>query len=90
MRLEGILLPSDWNDDGQVTSVILATTDENELQVECSRSLAWYDKFLRQKVIVDGEFAGSGQLIIKAIDICNASLPQKDGDGKTKRSESCR
>ncbi len=74
MRIEGILLPSDWDDDGQVTAVILATPDEGELRIECYQSPTRLEKYLRKKVIVDGELADSRLLKINTIKACNPNL----------------
>ena len=70
MRIEGILLPADWDEEGQVTALILATADETELRIECRQLPNRIEKFLRQKVIVDGELAGSSLMKIDAIEIC--------------------
>jgi len=74
MRIEGILLPSDWDDDGQVTALILATPDEGELRIECHQAPTHLEKYLRQKVIVDGKIAGPGLLKIYAIKVCSPDL----------------
>jgi hypothetical protein len=55
MHITGILLPSDWDDSGTVTEVILATADEGELLVECSDPASEFNRFLRKEVVVNGE-----------------------------------
>lgn len=79
MRINGILLPSDWNDDGQVTALILATSDEAEFPIETDRSPEQLERYIRRKVIVDGELATSGLLKLNAIGFYDVEL-KSDGD----------
>ena len=57
MRIQGILLPSDWNDDGQVTALILATSDESELPIQTDKPPGDFEPYDRKRVIVDGDLA---------------------------------
>ena len=72
MRIQGILLPADWNDDGQVTALILATSDEAEIQIKTDRSLEKFQQYLRRKVVVDGDLATSGFLMLRAISFLDS------------------
>jgi hypothetical protein len=69
MRVEGILLPSDWDDNGRVIALVLATSDEGEFQVECLQPSIRLKKYLRKKVIVDGKLTGSSLLRVKTIKV---------------------
>ncbi len=75
MRIEGIILPSDWDDDGQVTAWILATSDEGEFRIEYRQLPMRLEKYLRQKVIVYGKLTGSSLLKIDEIKVSNMDLP---------------
>ena len=74
MRLRGILLPSDWNDDGQVTAVILATSDEAEFPIKSDRSPAQLKRYFRKRVIVDGELVAAGIFILRSIGFYEVDL----------------
>lgn len=78
MRINGILLPSDWNDDGQVTDLILATSDEAEFRIETDRSLQQLERYIRRKVVIDGELATSGLLKLNAIGFYDVDLKSDD------------
>ena len=74
MRIEGILLPADWSEDGQVTALILATSDEAELPLHSDKAPSQFEPYFRKKVIVDGDLATSGCLKIKAIGFYEVDL----------------
>jgi hypothetical protein len=74
MRLWGILLPADWNDDGQVTAMILATSDEAEFPIKSDKSPAQLKRYFRKKVIVDGELAASGFFTLRSIGFYEVDL----------------
>lgn len=71
MRIKGILLPSDWDDYGQITEMILATSDEAEFRIDCCQSPIRLERYLRQKVTVEAELADSKYINVHTIEICN-------------------
>jgi hypothetical protein len=76
MRIEGILLPSDWDDEGRITALVLATSDEGEFQIDCPQAPIRLEKYLRQKVIVDGKLAGANLIRMDTITVGNLDRPQ--------------
>ena len=78
MRIQGILLPADWNDEGQVTKLVLATHDEVEIKIETTQPPSRFAPYLRRNVIVDGDLANSGLLRIKAIGYYEVDLESVD------------
>lgn len=74
MRIQGILLPSDWNDDGQVTALILATSDESELPIQTDKPPGDFEPYYRKRVIVDGDLAATGLFRLKAIGFYDVDL----------------
>lgn len=76
MRIEGILLPSNWDDDGRVTALILATSDESELPIQTEKPPVQFERFYRKRVIVDGDLAASGGFRLKAIGFYEVDLEQ--------------
>ena len=71
MRIEGILLPSDWDDNGRVTAMVLATSDEAEFKIKSRQASMRFEKYLRQNVIIEGELAGASLVKISAIKRCH-------------------
>ena len=74
MRINGILLPSDWSDDGQVTALVLATSDEAEFPIESDQSPRQLERYIRRKVVVDGELETSGLFKLHAIGFYEVDL----------------
>ena len=74
MRLQGILLPSDWSDDGQVTGMILATSDEAEFPIKSKKSPAQLKRYFRKRVIVDGELVATGIFRLRSIGFYEVDL----------------
>ena len=74
MRIEGILLPSNWDDDGRVTALILATSDETELPIQTEKPPFQFERFYRKRVIVDGDLATTGLFKLKAIGFYEVDL----------------
>lgn len=35
ITVRGILMPADWNDQGEVVAIVLATNEEKEFIIEC-------------------------------------------------------
>lgn len=78
MRLTGILLPSDWNKDGQVTALILAMPDEAVFRIETDRSPQQFERYIRRKVVVEGELAVSGIFKLRTIGFYEVDLKSED------------
>lgn len=74
MRIEGILLPSDWDDDGHVTALILATSDESEFPIQTDAPPVQLERYYRKRVVVDGDLAAPGILRLKAIGFYEVDL----------------
>lgn len=52
--IRGIVIPSDWDSNGNVISLAIATRDEEEYIIENHQQLSDLKKLLRQEVVVDG------------------------------------
>jgi len=52
--IKGIVIPSDWDSNGNVISLAIATRDEEEYIIENHQNLADLKKLLRQEVVVNG------------------------------------
>ena len=63
-----------WNDDGQVTAMILATSDEAEFPLESDQPPAQLKEYFRKKVIIDGELAASGIFKLRSIGFYEVDL----------------
>jgi hypothetical protein len=74
MRIEGILLPSDWDDDGRVTALVLATSDESELPIQTEKAPGQFEPFYRKRVVVDGDLSATGLFRLKAIGFYEVDL----------------
>lgn len=53
-RLKGIVVPTDWDGNGNVISLAIATRDEQEYLIEDHRQIANLRTLLRQEVVVMG------------------------------------
>ena len=53
-RIEGIIIPAAWDSDGNITSLAIATGDEQEYLIENHQQIAKLWALLRQEVIVQG------------------------------------
>jgi hypothetical protein len=52
--IRGIVIPSDWDSNGNVISLAIATPDEEEYIIENHHKLSNLKKLLRQEVVVNG------------------------------------
>ena len=53
-RIKGIVVPADWDGNGNVISLAIATGDEQEYLIEDHRQIANLRTLLRQEVVVMG------------------------------------
>ena len=69
-RLKGIVVPADWDGNGNVISLAIATGDEQEYLIENHRQIANLRTLLRQEVVVMGYIKCRKQYkIIKVAEI---------------------
>jgi hypothetical protein len=52
--IKGIVIPSDWDSNGNVISLSIATRDEEEYIIENHHNLSDLKKLLRREVVVNG------------------------------------
>jgi hypothetical protein len=52
--IKGIVIPSDWDSNGNVISLAIATRDEEEYIIENHQKISNLKKLLRQEVVVNG------------------------------------
>ena len=52
--IKGIVIPSDWDSNGNVISLVIATRDEEEYIIENHQKLSNLKKLLRKEVVVNG------------------------------------
>jgi hypothetical protein len=52
--IRGIVIPSDWDSNGNVISVAIATRDEEEYIIENHQNLSDLKNLLRQEVVANG------------------------------------
>jgi len=52
--IRGIVIPSDWDSNGNVISLAIATRDEEEYIIENHQQHSDLKKLLRREVVVDG------------------------------------
>ncbi len=52
--IRGIVIPSDWDSNGNVISLSIATRDEEEYIIENHHDLSDLKKLLRREVVVNG------------------------------------
>ena len=52
--IKGIVIPSDWDSNGNVISLAIATRDEEEYIIENHQKLSNLKKLLRKEVVVNG------------------------------------
>ena len=68
--IKGIVIPSDWDSNGNVISLSIATHDEEEYIIENHHNFSDLKKLLRQEVVVDGSIRcrnNSKSIDVKAI-----------------------
>ena len=52
--IEGIIIPSDWDDNGKVIGLTIATSNEKEYPIAGDDQMAQLKPFLRQEVMIKG------------------------------------
>ncbi len=69
-RIRGIVVPTDWDDNGNVISLAIASCDEQEYLIENHQQIANLWTLLRREVIAMGSIrCGKEQKIIKVSEI---------------------
>ena len=53
-RIEGIIIPADWDSDGNIISLAIATGDEQEYLIEDNQQVVDLWSLLRQQVVAVG------------------------------------
>lgn len=53
-RIEGIIIPAAWDSDGNITSLAIATGDEQEYLIEDNQQIVDLWSLLRQQVVAVG------------------------------------
>jgi hypothetical protein len=70
-RIEGIIIPAAWDSDGNITSLAIATGDEEEYLIEDHQQVDNLWNLLRQEVVAVGSIKCSKERkIIKVTKIC--------------------
>ena len=54
INFKGIIIPSDWDDKGNVTSILIAAYDEEEYHVTAPDVIERLKPFLRKEITVSG------------------------------------
>ena len=54
IHFTGIIIPSDWDDKGNVTSILIAASDEKEYHVTAPETIVQLKPFMRKEVTVSG------------------------------------
>lgn len=69
-RFQGIIIPSDWDRNGNITGITLHTHDEKSYVIESSRFGNELYKHIRQNVIVNGKIRQrlDGHSLIRVIN----------------------
>lgn len=71
VRIKGIVVPTDWDRNGEVVSLAIATGDEQEYLIENHRQIANLWTLLRQEVVVTGSIrCRKKRKIIRVAEIC--------------------
>ena len=69
-RIKGIIIPTDWDGNGNVISLAIATGDEQEYLIENHQQIANLWALLRQEVVVMGSIrCGKHNKTIKVSEI---------------------
>jgi hypothetical protein len=71
--LKGLVVPVDWDEDGQVTAVAISAHDEKEYRVEPDGAAAGLFELIREEVEVTGRvkqtLQGDLRMVIEAFQI---------------------
>ena len=71
VRIKGIVVPADWDEDGKVVSLAIATGDEQEYLIENHRQIADLWTLLRQEVTATGSIRCRDKYkTIRVAEIC--------------------
>ena len=58
IKIRGIVIPAGWNDNGNVTTLAIATFNEEEYLIEKNQQEIQLYSFIRKEVEVDGIIKG--------------------------------
>ena len=81
VRIQGIVVPIDWDDDGNVISVAIATHAEEEFLIRNSDKVEELKKLLRQEVEVQGEMSLDGSQKVILVKTVLSQPPQGNSGG---------
>jgi hypothetical protein len=85
MRIQGIVVPIDWDEDGNVTSVTIATHEEEEFLIRNGDKVEELKKLLRQEVEVQGEMTLEGSQKVILVKTVVSQPPQEKSGDHTRR-----
>jgi hypothetical protein len=69
-RIKGIVVPTDWDSNGNVISLAIATGDEQEYLIENDQQIDSLHRLLRQEVVVMGSIKRRKEIkVIKVAQI---------------------
>jgi len=70
-KIRGIIIPVDWNIEGEIISLALSTHDEKEFIIDVDEDRDLWMSFVRKQVEVIGTIRKEEEkAIIKIIDYC--------------------
>lgn len=72
--ISGLVIPSEWNKDGQALEVVIKTFDEDEYFIAENKSTTKLLKLLREQVEIDGIVIKKG--LKKYLTECNLKTPK--------------
>ena len=85
ISIQGIVVPIDWDEDGNVISVAIATHEEEEFLIRNGDKVEELKKLLRQEVEVRGEMSLEGSQKVILVRTVVSQPPQGKSDGQTRR-----
>jgi hypothetical protein len=85
MRIQGSVVPIDWDEDGNVTSVAIATHEEEEFLIRNGDKVEELKKLLRQEVEVQGEMTLEGSQKVILVKTVVSQPPQEKSGDHTRR-----
>ena len=81
-RFQGIIIPSDWDNNGNITDITLQTHDEKTYVIEPSRIGNELYQHIRQSVIVHGKIRqrldGRTLIRVESYEVSTAPAEQAD------------
>jgi len=70
--IRGLVIPVDWDEDGNILNLAISTFDEDEYWIEIDKKIKQLMSIIRKEVEVTGlvgETDGRKRIIVKRIDI---------------------